>query len=265
MLRQYYILNLPKKISFSNGAFEEMIYSAYGEKLQVRKKNIAHGVGPGTGGLAPDPNPGPSHVKGTANKAFRGTPVILPDYSVTDYCGNIVYKDGQLSRISVDGGYVTFVNNGVPDYHFYLTDHLGSNRMVLSSEGVVEQQNFYYPFGASRSDSKNKGQSQPYKYNGKELDSYENIFSYDYGARLYDPIHCRFMQPDPLAEKYYSISPYAYCFNEPVNKVDPDGKKVNFINGKIGAGSPEAGPKYWNGVNSQFVRAAKSFFNDNII
>ena len=37
-----------------------------------------------------------------------------------------------------------------------MTYIMGSDRMVLSSEGVVEQQNFYYPFGASRSDSKNE-------------------------------------------------------------------------------------------------------------
>ena len=28
---------------------------------------------------------------------------------------------------------------------------------------------------------------------------------------------------DPLVEKYYGISPYAYCANDPVNRVDPDG------------------------------------------
>jgi hypothetical protein len=28
---------------------------------------------------------------------------------------------------------------------------------------------------------------------------------------------------DPLAEKYYSISPYVYCSNNPINKIDPDG------------------------------------------
>ncbi len=31
---------------------------------------------------------------------------------------------------------------------------------------------------------------------------------------------------DPLAEKYYDISPYAWCANNPVNLVDPDGKKT---------------------------------------
>jgi hypothetical protein len=32
-----------------------------------------------------------------------------------------------------------------------------------------------------------------------------------------------FPTPDPLAEKYYWISPYAYCGNNPVNRIDPTG------------------------------------------
>ena len=32
------------------------------------------------------------------------------------------------------------------------------------------------------------------------------------------------MSIDPHAEKYYSITPYAYCMNNPVNCIDPDGK-----------------------------------------
>ena len=31
---------------------------------------------------------------------------------------------------------------------------------------------------------------------------------------------------DPLAEKYYHLSPYAYCAGDPVNLVDPDGRKI---------------------------------------
>ena len=47
--------------------------------------------------------------------------------------------------------------------------------------------------------------------------------TYDYGARQHDPILARWDRIDPLCEKYYSTSPYAYCANNPVMLVDPDG------------------------------------------
>ena len=37
---------------------------------------------------------------------------------------------------------------------------------------------------------------------------------------------CRYISIDPEAERYYSISPYAYCANNPLKYVDKDGKQV---------------------------------------
>ena len=65
---------------------------------------------------------------------------------------------------------------------------------------------------------------QPYKYNGKELDTERGVNLYDYSARLMDPALGRFNMVDPLAEKYYWISPYVYCLNSPVRFIDPDGR-----------------------------------------
>ena len=39
---------------------------------------------------------------------------------------------------------------------------------------------------------------------------------------------------DPLAEKYYSISLYGFCQNNPVNIIDPDGKSTWVINNSDG-------------------------------
>lgn len=67
---------------------------------------------------------------------------------------------------------------------------------------------------------------QRYKFNRKELDRLLGIDMYDYGARMYDPILCRWNTPDPLADDYQNISPYAYCLDNPVKFVDPDGRSV---------------------------------------
>ncbi len=62
-------------------------------------------------------------------------------------------------------------------------------------------------------------------FTGKEKD-YESGFHY-YGARYYwSELLTGWLSVDPMADKYPSISPYAYCTLNPVKFVDPDGEKV---------------------------------------
>ena len=118
-------------------------------------------------------------------------------------------------------GYITF-SGATPVYHYYLKDHQGNNRVVLNQNGTVEQVNHYYPFGGLMGES-TAGGVQPYKYNGKELDRMHGLNLFDYGARHYDAAIGRWFTVDPLAEKYYGISPYAYVANNPVRFIDPNG------------------------------------------
>ena len=69
---------------------------------------------------------------------------------------------------------------------------------------------------------------------GPDLATHESLL--DFGARLYDPAIAIFLQPDPLAEKYYNLSPYAYCANNPVNFVDSDGRFIGFISDVVSVG-----------------------------
>lgn len=88
----------------------------------------------------------------------------------------------------------------------------------------------YYPFGLQLCDGTTDSNVQSHKYNGKELDKMHGLSTYDYGARQYNPVTARWDRIDPLCEKYYNISPYAYCANNPVKYVDPDGReKLNAV------------------------------------
>ena len=102
--------------------------------------------------------------------------------------------------------------------------------MVVSSGGTVAEMNHYYPFGGVFASS---GNVQPYKYNGKELDTKKGLNWYDYGARHYDAALGRWFVVDPLAEKMYAWSSYAYCFNNPVRYIDPDGEIGQMAAGAI--------------------------------
>ena len=63
-------------------------------------------------------------------------------------------------------------------------------------------------------------------YNGKEEQAGFGLPYLDYGARLYDPATGRWLTQDPLAEKYYGISPYVFCAGNPMKYVDADGMRI---------------------------------------
>ena len=121
--------------------------------------------------------------------------------------GLIEYENGVVKKILTNNGY--YENN---NYYFYLRDHLGSNVMTADRQGSIVQQTHYYPFGTTMSISTNQG-LQSYKFSDKELSMEHGLNLYDFHARTYDPATGRFLSIDPMAEKYYNISPYAYCAN----------------------------------------------------
>ena len=137
--------------------------------------------------------------------------------TTTYYCNNVVYENGVQKLLLTEEGYISLNDN---KYHYYLKDHQGNNRVVINQNGNVEETNHYYPFGGVFASSQNV---QPYKYNGKELDTKKGLNLYDYGARQYDAAIGRFTTMDPMTEKYYEWSPYTYCKNNPINRIDPDG------------------------------------------
>ena len=141
---------MPEEVTFTNGNSTKFFYSAEGEKLRTVYK---------TGGTT----------------------------TQVDYCGNIIYEAGEQKYLLNQEGYYDLAAGG---YRYYLKDHLGNNRVVISHIGAVEQTTHYYPYGSVFASTTT---GQPYKYNGKELDTHNGLNWYDYGARHYDPAIARWM------------------------------------------------------------------------
>ena len=73
----------------------------------------------------------------------------------------------------------------------------------------------------------------PFVFTGKERDE-ETGYGY-FGARYMDhELMTMWLSVDPMADKYPSISPYAYCAWNPVKLVDPDGREIGDFYGANG-------------------------------
>ncbi len=106
--------------------------------------------------------------------------------------------------------------------YFYHPDHLGSSSWITDGSGNAIQHLHYLPFGEDWVDQRNASWSAPYTFSGKEKDV-ETGYSY-FGARYYDSGLSIWLSVDPMSDKYPNLTPYAYCANNPVILVDPDGR-----------------------------------------
>jgi len=187
-------LNLPVEVDFGNDNRIEWIYSAAGEKV---RKTVYFSDGISV---------------------------------VTDYVGSFVYKDGVLDFFHTSEGRVE-VDGSNFEYQYAIKDHLGNTRVLFADDGagnaIIKQETHYYPYGLTLAGLGSTGGSDnKFLYNGKELEDEHNLYWYHYGARYYDPQVTRWFIVDPVQEYQ---SPYLYVANNPINRIDPDGKDAILI------------------------------------
>lgn len=150
-----------------------------------------------------------------------------------DYLGSLIYSRSGSTRTLESavfgGGRFVNTNNTVLPY-YYITDHLGSTRVITNISGAIIEQNDYYPFGGRHANSAYaQSVSNRQKFNGKELQTTGNTNFIDYGARMYDDVIGRWSVVDPMAEKRQWVSPYNFVQNNPLAKIDPNGMLDDWV------------------------------------
>ena len=144
--------------------------------------------------------------------------------------GDVVLEDSLISRIDIRNGSFRVERDSLGGARLacyrHVTDYLGSVRTVyrMGTSWVLTpvQHITYMPSGAVLANS--DGDVQQRMFCGKELQPLHGWKMYDSHARMQYNVLPRFSSTDPLCQKYYHLSPYAYCANDPVNMVDPEGK-----------------------------------------
>ncbi|WP_440067155.1 DUF6443 domain-containing protein [Tenacibaculum discolor] len=203
----YNHLNLPTRVDFGSRRIE-FTYDASGTKLRKKK------------------------IDGS-------------NITTTDYAGGVIYENNVLQYFSHPEGYVK-KDGSAFNYVYQYKDHLGNVRLtyadtnndgvITPSTEIIEEAN-YFPFGARHRgyngnvSANGNSLAQKRGFNGKILNDdllgSNRLDWYDFGARNYDADLGRWMNLDPLAEKYFDNSPYHYAANNPIFFVDPDGKQID--------------------------------------
>ncbi len=151
---------------------------------------------------------------------------------------NVKYQAYGNSALTLDyvfnaEGYIKYYSPTEHYPFYYIKDHLGNIRetYVYPEPNYKEcvQRMQYYPSGLPWNETWNASE-QPYKYNGKEFVEMHGLDEYDSEARWYYPAMMRTTTMDPLCEKYPDISPYAWCGNNFINIIDPEGMEIKLSN-----------------------------------
>jgi RHS repeat-associated protein len=137
-------------------------------------------------------------------------------------------------------------------HYFYHPDHLGSASWITDSSGKAIQHLQYLPFGETRVDQRKTSWSTRYSFSAKEKDE-ESGYGY-FGARYYDSDLSIWLSVDPMAAKYPSLSPYAYCALNPLILIDPNGEELVIT----GAAAEEATAQLQNKTKMKLTRDAET-------
>ncbi|WP_244875135.1 RHS repeat-associated core domain-containing protein [Xanthomonas cannabis] len=141
-----------------------------------------------------------------------------------------------------------YARNDTGGRTYFLTDQLGSTRLLTNAAGSAVQRYDYDPYGTTTQSS--TAYTNPYQYTGREKDV--NGLYY-YRARYYRAQWGRFVSEDPIGLSGGNNS-YAYVGGNPLSYVDPNGTiawlAIPFLCAGGGCEAMLAGLLAWSAYNA---------------
>ncbi len=148
---------------------------------------------------------------------------MLEEKAVTTTTSTITYTIGD--------DVITQQTSGGTSQHLLYDGH-GSTRQLVDSSGTIIDAFSYDAYGVKLGG--NPTRSSPVatslRYAGEYYD--KDMMQYNLRARWYDFLNGRFNQLDPYAgnnEDPQSLHKYLYCHANPINGIDPSGRKTWFL------------------------------------
>ena len=181
----------------------------------------------------------------------------------TDYIGGLIYRNDTLISIAHDEGIIKRKSDSSYKYQYFITDHLGNNRVVfekINDTVYVAQRADYYAFGGLMEglSSSLDSTSWNFLFQGKEYIDAFGADYYDFGWRLGDSNLGRWTTQDP-ADQFQNMTSYGYMANNPLMYTDPDGQWVHIAIGAAIGGVVNLGMKAWQGKIHSFKDGAVAF------
>ena len=218
--KHYFIGNEHIATTFGNGGFEKVTQNTERKPETVHESQLMYWFYNMQWG---DPYVFRTNTIGetTQNIDYKGLEQSDLQYKCDPTIVADLYASWRPRLHNVIGNNLGILNRKQESY-FYHNDHLGSTKLVMDGRGRICNEIDYMPFGETFHPITPR--FEEHKFTGKERDEETN---YDYfGARYYWSAAKHWLSVDPLSDKYPGISPYAYCGWNPINYIDPDGKKI---------------------------------------
>ena len=197
---------------------------------------------------------------GNNYRVFKQTPSEKTYYSY-DGSGNLRFERRGRTEINyiydaggIRGMKVTVPTDDPSTYYassefYYVKDSLGNIRVILDKSGNIMVEYNYDAWGnfvaekvreaSIGSVAVDLAELNAFTYRGYYYDKESGL--YYLINRYYDPVTGRFISPDDVGyldfESFFGTNRYAYCLDNPVNYIDPDGTDWE---------------SFWNGVGNWF-------------